>query len=369
MNTAPIFENSLIPLKKGKYHVELWPAVLEAYDAGKNKETVIGLLNYIDSSLLDKSGNADHTEFVIPNGSINIYMSLKDNMIRIKAPFLALPEKGTIPLLRQIAEINFYKLNLSQIHLEDNRMYFHFETPLELCEPYKIFDTLKEICSNADYHDDLFIEKFGAVRIDPIKAKDFTPEMKEKAWGLFQKYIDESLEYATYFEGKRTYNLAMDALFQMFCKIDYFIAPQGFVKVRIERLIEEMYAQGELSHIIAKSKKDIAEFKKIDRKLFDECLYIPDFLIPPKYRAELSTFQGQVQDNIFRWREEATHANYVGATMMCLSAILNFLYRNDIPLNLKQKITDAMLNSSGKPWKDASEVLLKAVGEIIAGTV
>ena len=67
-----------------------------------------------------------------------LFISLLNNTCSIKAPFLQLPEKNVVGLLRQMAEINFSVLVMSQIVRHENQLWFEFACPLELLEPYKI---------------------------------------------------------------------------------------------------------------------------------------------------------------------------------------------------------------------------------------
>ena len=85
--------------------------------------------------LRSKFGNAEGTEFAVPHGSIMVYLRLRADQLNITAPFLLLPEKGRIPLLRQVAALNLTELTLACISLQNDKLFFDFHCPVALCNP------------------------------------------------------------------------------------------------------------------------------------------------------------------------------------------------------------------------------------------
>ncbi len=366
MNIAPTFEESLVPPTAPKYHLERWPQVVSDYENGKSKAAVLGLLDYIDPTIRQSKGNNNEDEFVIPNGSINIYLSLKNDIIAIAAPFLGLPVKNRVALLRQIAEINFEKMNLAQIILAGERLYFEYETPLALCNPWKIYDVLREICNNADYYDDFFIEKFGAIRIDPIQADQFPPEKIAYAWTKYQEMFDEAFAYIKHLEETRYLYNAMDQIFILLTRLQYYLAPQGFLKTRIDRLIEDMYQNLELSTLISKLKKELVELKNIDQQKFSDALYLPHFLIPTRTNADLLTFQNSIRGIYETARQEMPAGQYKSIYYRIMANLMKFFYENEFSnATFKSRIIQAMVHTSGKTWKEAVEILMAAIKETL----
>ena len=96
------------------------------------------------------------TNFIFPHGSIIVNIKLDEEKLSITAPFVALPEKGRIPLLRQVAGLNFNAMDLATIYLRDNRLSFEYSCPIQLINPYKIYYILQEICCTGDKYDDEF---------------------------------------------------------------------------------------------------------------------------------------------------------------------------------------------------------------------
>ena len=100
------FHSPIIASTQSKVDVEAFEKSTDAFEKGEHLQSFYLLLDYIDPELRSKFGNAEGTEFAVPHGSIMVYLRLEGDQLNITAPFLLLPEKGRIPLLRQVAALN-----------------------------------------------------------------------------------------------------------------------------------------------------------------------------------------------------------------------------------------------------------------------
>ncbi|HUM51380.1 MAG TPA: hypothetical protein PK431_06165, partial [Chitinophagales bacterium] len=169
MNNNLSFKRTIVGTLKSNVNVDAWNTVLDKFDNKQYAEVVRGCINYVDSAIETKFANADKTEYNIPHGSIIVQVKITTNELIVNAPFLSLESAKQVPLLRQVAQLNFTPLALSRIDLEGDKLYFRCEVPLDACEPYKVYDIFREICINADNYDDEFITKFDAKRIQEPK--------------------------------------------------------------------------------------------------------------------------------------------------------------------------------------------------------
>lgn len=366
MTTAPIYNRPLIQIKQTKLNPDYWDTVLRVFDAGNFKESIVEVLKYVDPEVAAKCGNADQTEFVIPHGSSKIYLSVKDGSYSIKCPFLKVPEKNKVALLRQIAELNFNTLVLTQLVLnEKNELWFTYESPLELCEPYKVYYIFDEICLNADYFDDLYIEKFGAERLEPVVSKKLEPEVMAKSWDLFQAYLKEIRSYLSYFESKRSYSFCWDTMAEGFMKIDHTLSPQGYLRVEIEKAVNQMYANKQLPDILNDAKASLEKLEKFDRSKFEESIYEPDVFISARTRADITAVQNRLRKNYDAAKNEMGGSDYTGATLSLVSGIYELLYRCNVSSDILNIFLNAMEKASGLEWKQAAETLWPAVTQVM----
>jgi hypothetical protein len=200
---------------------------LEAFDKKEYLQSFYYLLDYINPAFKEKYGNAEATEFYIPHGSIIVSIKIEDNQLKIAVPFLSLPEKGKIPMLRQVAVLNFSYLNIIQIKLkEGNKLFFEYACPVDLAEPYKIYDVLEDICYTGDRFDDEFMTKFGAQRIYEPKVTLYDDVLVENVYQTIQASCAECLEAINYFEGTRKYGYAWNIISCAIFKTLYYAHPQ-----------------------------------------------------------------------------------------------------------------------------------------------
>lgn len=366
MNQAPFYRKPIANISDNKTDPTHWQTVLQTYDSGKYKEAIIENLNYIDKEVVKSMGNAGLTEFVIPHGSIRLTLTIKDGKFKVTAPFLKINEKNAIPIMRQVAEINFSVLILSKIILkEDNKLYFEYNNPIELSEPYKVYGILKEICNNADYYDDVFVEKYGAERLTEIQSKKYTQAEMDEAWSMYGKILREGLEYAAFFESKRWFYFAWDSMANSLLKLDYVLSPQGYLKGELENSVATLYVQEGIEDINAKVKEKIGKLMEVDKKKFEECMYMPNFLIPVKYNTNFSVLQEYAQKSYDRAKSEYGSSNYLGAFYTLLYQIYNTFYRDSIPFYAAKLLNESLEAAGGKPWKDAATILLSAYDKIM----
>jgi len=366
MTTAPIYNRPLIQIKQTKLNPDYWDAVLRIFDAGKFQDTIVEVLKYVDPEVPGKCGNAEQTEFVIPHGSNKIYLSIKDGKYSIKCPFLRVPEKSKVAILRQIAELNFNTLILTQLELNDkNELWFRYEAPIELSEPYKVYYIFDEICLNADYYDDLYIEKFGAERIEEVVAKKMSPEALARSWELYNTYLKEIRDYITYFESKRSFSFCWDAMAEGFMKIDHVLSPQGYLRVEIEKAVNQMYANKSLPDVLNDGKASLEKLEKFEKMKFEDSIYEPEVFISPRTRADITAVQNRLRKNYDSAKNEMGGSDYTGATLSLVSGILELLYRCNVPADILNVLQTGMEKASGQEWKLASEALWPAVNQIM----
>lgn len=361
-----LFDSPLLGIQKSTISLEHWEETKKAYSNNQYKETVINLLKYLNPQIVKEYGNNDQTELNIPHGSTMINIFIKDKMFKVVAPFLKMPGKNQNVIMRQIVELNFFSLILSQILLKDNEFYFTYSTPLELCEPYKLYDILYEICIYADYYDDIFIQDLGAERSCPMQVKAYSDLQKETLYKRFVKYLDESIDHLNYFETNRWYIPGLDSARISLMKIDYILMPQGKLVSDIQNTLKKSFNRNiPPNELFDKTKKAIGIMRALSKDAFLESMYIPCFLIPPKKRATLSIVQNTIKPDYESAKNFCGQNNYFASTHYSLYAIYNLLYRNTIPPEIEELLVKGLIQTSGIGWKEAAEKLLSLLADIM----
>lgn len=366
MDLAPRFDQSLIASTQSTINTDHWENVMNWYDEGKYHEALVGVLDYINPELAARTGNADRTEFSIPHGSVVLNLKIQDDTFLVNAPFLKVPEKHPVPLLRQVVQINFSPLTLPQIELHGNELTFAYACPLELCEPWKIYDIFRQICIHADNYDDEFIEKFGAQWIQQPKIKKYPPETTQKIWDTVQQYIAEAIDYLDYFESKRWFGLAWDSVVQAMMKIDYYVAPQGVLRTDLEKIVA--YLQNKkipVTDRLSAGRQYLEKLKNYPREEFEKSIYISDIFVPVKYAASLENVKENFTNSYKTAQDELNAKNYMGAVFTIEYIFLQAFYNTHLPNDIAAVLTQALTQASQKTWKEAAKILWQTIDNVM----
>jgi hypothetical protein len=366
MNTAPIFDESFLPPIMSLLNSDYWGTVMKTYEGKNYLETVYATLDYIQEGLSQKALNPEKTKYSLPHGSIVVNLEIKENHLYVNAPFLRVPAKYLIPLMRQVSELNFGTLVLAQIKLEGNDIYFRCDMPLELCEPFKLYRVIEEICIQADANDDVFIEKFGAERFSEMQVEPFTPKQIDIAFQKFQEYLREAIQYHDYFIGRRLDSFGWDAYFMAFTKIDYFMRPQGYLKAEIEKSIRELNANVLFNEKVLKGRKNVEKFLEIDKEKFAESMYNSKQFISEKTTYNLSNVHNYLRKTAENSKDEVEKKDYMGATLTILTGFYGLIYYYVIPQNICEIIIQGIKEANALEWEAAAHSLRKACEKVMS---
>jgi hypothetical protein len=364
-DVGPLFDRTLLGSVRKPVDPARWDAVIDRYETGRYREAVIGILDYLDSELVAKRGNSSRTEFVIPHGSIVVRIKLDDSHFTVTAPFLEIPGERIVPLLRQVAEINLV-LSLPYIALEDRHLIFKFSCPLDLCEPFKVYDVLREMCVYADDYDDEFIKKFGAKHIYQPVIRRFPPKYTDYAWQRVQLYLKEAVDYIDYFEKRRMYEYCLDIIFITLARIDYYTVPQGVLRTDIEKNLGYLHNQElDLMDKVRKGSASLKQLREYNRADFIKDLYVAETFIPMKYN-----FSGEMIERVFEGtykiaKEEMGSRNYLAAALTLQHAYMNLFFQYIVAEDIKEIITGALLKASRQPWDSGASTLWNALQEVM----
>lgn len=345
----------------------LWEQVLQAHKQGDYPGVVRGIVDYAGPRLAARFGNPDKTAYSIPHGSTILHLDLSGPEFTVRAPFLDISDSKKIPLMRRITELNFSPLNLAAVQLQGNRLEFRYSCPMELCEPYKIYDVLREICVYADSYDDEFIQKFGARALAEPLVERYPREMLDKAWEHMQFYIEGARKGIAWFESKRAFNLAWDLIAITLMQIEYYIQPQGMLRTDMEKMIGYLIDETDLINTkVSRGKAFLDKMAGYDRAAFDADLYRVQTFIPFKVRSTEQALRSQSVNTYDQARRQMEAGDHLGATISLLYHFFDLFYQHDVPPAIARRLEKALSRASGKPWNEASFILFKAMNRIMA---
>lgn len=368
MNNSPTFHPTLWGHLQSNMDSNFWPVATDAWKQGRYLDSFFAVLDYINPTLRKKFGNAAQNEFSVPHGSVIVKVAIKGDSVEVDSAFVNITDALRVPLLRRVAELNFYPLGLSQIRLTGDNLNFHFNCTLDTCEPFKIYYVLKEICKTADQYDDDFREKFKTKNLVEPKVIQCTPQEADKAWTITQEIINDTINTANYFDSQRWYNQTFDILNIGLKRIDYAVQPQGFLKNEIERVIGEMADQK--INVMDRNKYArtmLGQIQQMTKEQLSKSLYKSEIFVPDKWNLNLESTQRNLDGFAANAQKYLKEQNGIMGVMESLYAFYNLFHGNYVEKRISDEINAGLAAASGKPWHEASPILVNALLNVKAG--
>ncbi|MEZ4829214.1 MAG: hypothetical protein R3C61_23450 [Bacteroidia bacterium] len=367
MNNAMSFDRSPRGNRPSSVDPQYWDTVLDHHEKKQYKDVIRGIIRYVNPELANKTGNADKTKFSIPHGSAMVHLEIGDEMFKVNAPFLDTSAANKIPLFRQVAQINFSPLNLARIVIDNDQLAFSYQCPLELAEPYKMYEVFREICIYADSYDDEFIRKFGAKWIQEPVVEKYSAAEIDKSWNKIQEYIKEAQAYIEYFENKRNFGFCWDVLNITLMKIEYFAEPQGLYRNELEKTMAFLQGNASVTDRVNRGKEFLKKLQSYNREEFESDMYKIQSFIPYKYRSTLENIRSNFEESYSTAKKERDSGDHIGATFSLQYIFMKLFFYNNVNTEYADPLVHALELASGKPWHEASAHLWKAMEIVMTG--
>jgi len=366
MNESNSYISSIQSKQSSKIQDEKWDEAVAFFNAKEYHLILPTLLSYVGIDL--QSAKAGES-YVIPHGSVEVNINQTDTELCIKCPFLDISNAKKIPLMRRLAELRMYPLILTNIVLEDDLVYFSFSCPINLCEPYKIYAVLREICYYADSYDDEFIEKFDAKHLQEPKITLFSNDLKEEAYANYQKILAEGMQRFNHYMEKRDQNNAWYTLNITFKRIEFYAEPQGYLRTVLEKAIDGIFDRSiPFQNRLLNGKTSLEKLKAYTSDKFSEDLYQVETFIPYKYSGKKENIRENWEASYSDAQDMITNGRFEDATNLILSSFYGLFYYNLVDEAISKPITNVMAQANGLDWNQAGPMLLKGMQAIMEDT-
>lgn len=368
MKQTLTFNPSIIRSTESKINIDAFDKSVDAYEAKDFRNSFLLLLDYINTDIHSKYQSGD--KFSVPHGSIVVNIELTQDDVKIIAPFLKLPEKNRVPLLRQTAVLNFRHIDMAQVELKDECLQFEYTCPLALADPYKMYYVLKEICTIGDEYDDEFATKFGAERIYEPKITPYDAATVETVYNVIQASCKECNEGVKYFENERKYGYAWNVVACTILKFLYYAHPQGQLLNDLNKTVEELDREDiPLSEVVNIGKKLVDRIQAMSKEELSQDLYYVETFVSPKRRSSLANIQENFKNTYEKTSAYYEQEDFMACTVMITYQFYNMYYFNDVQNDVNKVVVDALTQSSGKPWGQAASILQRAMKNIMEGNL
>tara|TARA_R110000765_G_scaffold366084_2_gene456210 strand:+ start:795 stop:2000 length:1206 start_codon:yes stop_codon:yes gene_type:complete len=342
---------------------EKWDEAVALFQNKQYQNVLPTILDYVGSHLQDKKeGNT----YVISHGSVVLNIIQTDKELTVKCPFLNISNAKKVPLMRRLAELRMHPLNLTNVILENELVYFSFSCPIELCEPYKIYAVLREICYYADSYDDEFIEKFDATQIQEPKIIPFSNDIQQETYTHYKNILADGLQRFDRYMENRHSNNAWYALNITLKKIEFYAAPQGYLRTLIEIALDGIYDRNTaFDNRLLNGRASLEKLKNYEEAKFSQDFYQIETFIPHKYSGKKQNIRENWEDSYSEAQEMISIAQFENAANLLQSCFYGLFYYNLVDESISKPIIDAMAQASGLDWNQAAPILLKGIEAIM----
>ncbi len=351
--------------------VSYWSKAMDAYDAKNYRQALLETINYINSDVLQNHSLNDDLQIVHGQGSAEIRISISQDMFSVKAPFVKITENtNKVPLFRKVAEINFNPLTLAQIRRKQDVLWFEYETPIALCQPYKVYDVLREISVYSDDYDDEFIEKYQAEFFTTPKTTPLSEDEKDTVWQQIQEVLEDYEKYSKEFKEKRWNDYQWDITVLSLLKIVNMPCVHGTLRTKLEEYVSNLFnGQIDFNFRIDKGTNFMQKLLAKSKEEFLQDMYHAESLISLKWRSSTEVLQNHAKSMETYVERYVKENNQLMLCYYLQSAFLKMIYDYNMEEHHQNAIYDVLEKVSGKNLDEARPLLLSTYYAFLDGTV
>lgn len=285
------------PIKMGRYSdnnktlakTQRWYDAEDLFKDKKYNESIEAFFDYLrdedeDNVRLVKSGDSRYT-FEIYQGTKIVQGEINEHEVTAHVS-LAGMEKGLIPVMRRLLEMN-YSLFYSRYALHETRLCMLFDTLRDGASPNKLYYGLKELAVKADKQDDLLLSDFATLKaMDDSHVMPFSDAEKEVKYKYYTFWIESTL--------KRIEELNQDSFsggiaylfLSLIYKLDFLITPEGRLLHEIEKI--------NIQYWVNKDEKTTVERNQMMKDSFQKLLQWDKAEVLKYFYRAKSTFSTNV---------------------------------------------------------------------------
>jgi len=370
-NVIPKFIRPIKSINDPVIKVEHWDEAIDAFDEKEFKKSVIAVINYINPKLLEGKNLDADIEIIQMQGSAEIQVKLTDKILSVKAPFLRITEQtNKVALLRKVAEVNFTPLTLAQIHLKNDELWFEYEMPIQLAQPNKVYDVLRNVPVFADDYDDMFIEKYKASFYKKPKFTALNEDEKSKVWKQISDILEDYKNYTQFFKDKRWEDFQWDNLVISLLKISNMPYVNGKLRSDLFKYIGILF-NGNLDFKY-RVDKGVNYMKTLMEKSQDEIMknvYHAEQFISLRWRSSEQIISERLKNNVEQVERYLKEESYFNLSYYLQFVLLKLIYDYTIEDNYKNAIETVLEEVSGLSPTDAAPKLAKTFFSLQDGSV
>ncbi len=351
------------------FQPEQWEKAEDLFEQGNYTGAVAAVLEYAHPGITRDTDTSAPFRITQPHGSTVVSLEVTGKELKIEAPFLKITkDTNRVALLRKTSEISFAYLYLSKIVLRDGALYFDASFPLPLCLPSKVYNTLYNICDNADYFDEKFIDQFGAEFVHHPQIQPLDGEMQDKLWEQWQHFREDYYRMLKDFTGERLEHFHWEAVAVTLLKIGNISYLNGKLKPGLSGVISVLLdKQLDMKERIDHGKVFLDKLFGEKRENILSNFYKADYFMSTKMRSDksiVSEFLMQYQSVIDNFEK---NNRPLGMAYGLFYIFQLLLYRYNVDKELRDRVESCLEAVSEKPAGKAAGKLKELYDSLVEG--
>lgn len=370
-NVLPRYRKPLHGNYEPESIVEYWTKAMDFYEQKEFRKAVIETLHYINPVLLKSVDTSKDIALIQMQGSAEIHLEVTQTELSVKVPFLKISNKtNKVALLRRVAEVNFSPLRLAQIRLRNNELWFEYQMPLTLSQPYKVYDLLYEIATKADEFDDDFIEKYQTEKYKPLHYAPLSENDYNEIWSQIQEIFDDQQQYTAYFEEKQWADYKWDITIISLLRLANMPYMHGKLRNDLYSMIDLMNNSDE--DFWMRTNKGLNFIKKLVSQTKEQIMsnvYHADHLISLKWRSSAQILSERLAIYKERIEEYKNADRHFTLAYYMLWIFMKLIYDFNLEKSHKDVIENVLVKTAGLSPEKATPLLLTTYYELLENRV
>ncbi len=360
-NVLPKYVRPIAKIDDPESNIDYWDTSVEAFDEKDYKKSVINVINYINPNLIDDKKTEGDIEIVQMQGSAEIHLKITGTTFCIRAPFLRIGDKtNRVALLRRVAEVNFSPLRLEQIHLKDNELHFEYEMPIELAQPNKVYDIIRNVALFADKYDDEFVDNYKAEFIHKPNYTELSQEEKDKVWQQISDIFEDYKNYTELFKEKRWDDYIWDILVISFLKISNMPYVHGKLRSDLIYIISLMTDYDlDFKYRVDKGVNFMKKLLDKSREEIMKNVYHADQFISLRWRSSEQIITDRLSNSLKTVQEGEKNERYFNLSYFLQYLFLRLIYDYNLEDSYKKAIYEVLESVSGLEPEEAAPKLIE----------
>jgi len=360
-NVIPKYVRPIAKIEDPISVIDYWDNAVDAFDEKQYKVSIRNMIDYFNPDLLKDKDEVADIEIVKMQGSAEIQVRVTDELFSIKAPFLQITDNtNKVALLRRVAEVNFSPLQLEQIHLKGNKLCFEYQMPIDLAQPNKVYDILKNVALYADKYDDEFIEKYKAQFIKKPIYKELTQEENEAVWQQISDVFEDYKNFSALYKEKRWDGYIWDILVISFLKISNMPYVHGKLRSDLIYIISLLTNSDiDFKHRVDKATNFMKKLLDKSKEEIMKNVYHAEQFISLRYRSNAQIITDRLKNNLEVVQDDEKNEKYFNLSFFLQYLFLRLIYDYNLEDSYKQSIYKVLEDVSGLEPEEAAPKLIE----------